>query len=47
MKLSYRHQSQNLLTKMQGVHGQWKRDYCMEQERRLLRQRHQHQRVAS
>ncbi|KAJ6001700.1 hypothetical protein N7522_006927, partial [Penicillium canescens] len=39
----YWYRSQNLRKMTQGVHGQWKRDYCLEQKRRLL----QHQREAS
>lgn len=43
LKFSYRYRSQNLREITQCVHGQWGRDYCLEQERRLL----QHQREAS
>ncbi|KAJ5213257.1 hypothetical protein N7449_000426, partial [Penicillium cf. viridicatum] len=32
----YWYRSQNLRKMTQGVHGQWKRDYCLEQKRRLL-----------
>ncbi|KAJ5940650.1 hypothetical protein N7516_000818 [Penicillium verrucosum] len=35
--------SRNLQKMMQGVYGQWKRDYCLEQKRRLL----QHQSESS
>lgn len=43
LKFSYRYRSQNLWEMTQGFHGQWERDYCLEQKRRLL----QHQREAS
>ncbi|KAJ5174582.1 uncharacterized protein N7482_000459 [Penicillium canariense] len=39
----YWYRSQNLRKMTQGVHGQWERDYCLEQKRRLL----QNQREAS
>ncbi|KAJ5148552.1 hypothetical protein N7448_000130, partial [Penicillium atrosanguineum] len=39
----YWYRSQHLRKMTQGVHGQWKRNYCQEQKRRLL----QHQREAS
>ncbi|KAJ6072598.1 hypothetical protein N7467_010683, partial [Penicillium canescens] len=32
----YWYRSQNLRKMTQGVHGQWERDYCLEQKRRLL-----------
>jgi hypothetical protein len=43
LKFPYRYRSQNLRKMKQGVHGQWERDYCLEQKRRLL----QYQREAS
>jgi hypothetical protein len=43
----YWYSSQNLRKMTQGVYGQWKRDYCLEQERRLLEYQRKYQRKAS
>lgn len=43
----YRLRSQNLQNMMQGVYGQWKRDYCLEQKRKLRRRLLQYQRQYS
>jgi hypothetical protein len=47
LKFPYRYSSQNLRKMTQGVYGQWKRDYCLEQERRLLEYQRKYQRKAS
>lgn len=40
LKFAYRYQSQNLQKMTHGVHGDWNRDYCLEQKGRLFQRQY-------